>query len=212
MKKILKISVGVIAIIIILVGVIWYKGGFESRDEVECFYYVRISPEDICNYTVYLPIVIEPGVSSSDVMKTLQITEGSAQWQIIDTEYGKALEVISNTTVVLSSSVSFDISEKTWRPTTALKDSKEQFPGNCPGLSMWNNTTATPKSMGSTWFYCSADIPQKNITILLSLENTYVDRRSLSNTIRYGFGTMVEGKIFTGWQMLDVNRGGIYAP
>ncbi len=142
-----------IALIFVLMGYLVYSIiGVERVENGQSYEYkLLITPKDVENYTLYVPIAINEDGSVSELMDDLHITKGNASYEIIETEYGKVLKIVANGEVNFESS------------------GKRRIP--MPHLSMLNVTEEGEQASGDVefWVYCDKPIDSDNITLTLHL-------------------------------------------
>jgi hypothetical protein len=97
-KAILAIALIIIGMVALSIGYASYKLTTVVREEESQSYeyQLHITGDNNHNYTVYVPVLINETGSASEIAEDLQITNGSATYEIIETEYGTALKVVSN--------------------------------------------------------------------------------------------------------------------
>jgi hypothetical protein len=97
-KAILAIAIIMIVMVAIFIGYASYKLMKVARvEESQSYeYQLHITGDNNHNYTVYVPVLIDETGSTLEIAQDLEITNGSATYEIIETEYGTALKVESN--------------------------------------------------------------------------------------------------------------------
>lgn len=143
----------IIALAFVLAGYFVYSIiGVERVERSQSYEYkLQIIPEEIGNYTVYIPIIINEEETISELAENLHIVNGNATHDIINTEHGLALRVMGEAEVVIESST------------------PEQIP--FPYLSMLNETIDRSKTTGQVdfWVFCDKKNGSGNITISVQL-------------------------------------------
>lgn len=72
-----------------------------SKETMKYKYHVEISSLNYINYTLYLPIPIHEDGSVSEMIDYLKIVKGNGKFEIIESNYGKALKLTGNGFIVL---------------------------------------------------------------------------------------------------------------
>ena len=97
-----KIAIVIITVVIIILSVSGYMFYYEDKDNSEYknerYYTQRYSIEINTrkNYTINLPVPISSSGKPLELINNLIFKNGSALFKIIDTDYGKAIEIIGN--------------------------------------------------------------------------------------------------------------------
>jgi hypothetical protein len=143
----------VLAIIIVAMGYVVYSIiGVERVERSQSYEYVlHVIPDENGNFTLYVPIVINEDESISELTEDLHITKGDTNYEIIDTEHGRALKIEGDEEVIIESST------------------KEQI--TFPYLSMLNETIDRRETLGDVdfWVFCDKTNVPGDITLSVQL-------------------------------------------
>ncbi|UCE36336.1 MAG: hypothetical protein JSW00_12480 [Thermoplasmata archaeon] len=189
-RKVLIIVLIAFAIVIASIGYFVYLIiEVETVERSQSYEYkLEIIPDETGEYTVYVPIVINEDKSISELMDDLHITKGDATYEIIETEHGWALKIVSNTEVSIESSIDEPIS--------------------FPYLSMLNESIERKEAHSEVNFWVFYDKLEGEGNITLSVHLSTDSERVWYNGLgleKWSSGTHREEKIdevtvTSGWQ------------
>ncbi len=103
-----KITIGIICVSIFIASL--GSGCFSFSSEKNSYFYsLNLVAQHPFEYTVYAPIAYDGDIDSVEkILSHIRIIEGAGHFEIIWTEYGPALNIISNDTIYLVSEIQDD--------------------------------------------------------------------------------------------------------
>jgi len=158
------------------------------------------TPEDT---TFFIPIPIdEYGGNVADIVDKIELVDGTANWKIVNTEYGEALQVNTRGKCILSAKKGYG--------KKSIEEGDEWL--RSYNLSMLNGTRHDQKfgDIYGVWVFSS----NEDTTMLFSLSLIDGWNHILNyNTVRYSFDDPYTLEIHTseipldkGWQIIDLDR------
>lgn len=189
-KVVIKVLVAFIIVLVLIMYLVYQLIVIETEEDGQSYEYeMQIVPEEKGNYTLYVPVIINEDGSVSELMQDINIIKGNATYEIIDTEHGKALKIVTDEEVRIKSSGQKRI---LW-----------------PYLSMLNATKEDRVQENGEvefWVYCDKPVGSKNITL-----NIYFSAEVWSDTYNgLGMQKLNSGNfkdeqiedvtVVTGWQ------------
>jgi hypothetical protein len=158
-----------------------------SKNTISFEYYVKIVPLDRGNFTICIPLPVDINDEISHMINDrIIIKKGIATIRIINTEYGWALEINSNQTIVIES-----IGEKILYT--------KRYPTHM-WLSMVNETKKFGKNT-SYWVYCKTTV---NLSVTVNFYYEHVE----SKWVHSKCFSRIDAEIGCGdhWELIDGSR------
>lgn len=95
----------IVSAILIISIYYWNDSGSPLTEGKDIYtYFIKIEAMDAVDYTLYVPIVFNYGTENpSEIMNSLTIVNANGNFEIINTSYGKALQIIGNGNISLQS-------------------------------------------------------------------------------------------------------------
>jgi hypothetical protein len=133
-------------------------------------YSVQVTPENNTDYVIYIPTIVY--AVGGELDKELIDVDGNVNWNLIDTEYGRAAELAGSGGVVLNADWEFD----------AINEADDYKSDGGPGLSMLNETKGYWYE-NELWVYADTE----NITININFDIFYKSWHIKENRFHDGY-------------------------
>ncbi len=148
-------------------------------------YHINIDASNSTSYHIFVPIVVNKDGNFSEVMNNLSIKRGEGSFNIIETPYGKALNISGKGILSIYGMVKIPAIHDFNRYNTSI------HPNGGPDFNLWsdNNTIFEFPNIGEVWIYAeitnSSDIQLQLLLTFSGLEHDVItDIQSGWQTIR----------------------------
>jgi hypothetical protein len=171
-----------VIIIVILVTALSMISIFKDNSKYKyTLYQIDIIADESTNYTVYVPVPLNPDGSISPLYENLKCINGECNYSLIDTNYGKAIQIIGSGDIEIMS-----ILELT---------SSEYEQNRYSNLSMWFDSNF---EFGSIRLYSNISNPASAISVRLTHDHSTANGAICADTIK--------AILKSGWRDAEINR------